>query len=178
MLYPRIHELPFDARRKRMSTIHRDGDGRVAFVKGAPREMVALCSRILLEGEEQPLTPALREEVMAANDGYARQGLRVLAVARRILPEEWGAWSAEDVERALALFERQGVAEARAHAARQARGDVTDPDAARAAGCPTFCVPYGYNEGKPVDSADCDALVSDLLAAYRQALTFKALKHK
>lgn len=44
---------------------------------------------------------------------------------------------------------------------------------ARAAGCPTFCVPYGYNEGKPVDSADCDALVSDLLAAYRQALTFK-----
>lgn len=45
--------------------------------------------------------------------------------------------------------------------------------AARAAGSPAYCVPYGYNEGKPVDSADCDALVSDLLAAYRQALTFK-----
>jgi phosphoglycolate phosphatase len=41
--------------------------------------------------------------------------------------------------------------------------------AARAAGSPTYCVPYGYNEGKPVDSADCDALVSDLLAAYRLA---------
>jgi len=50
--------------------------------------------------------------------------------------------------------------------------------AARAAGSPTFCVPYGYNEGKPVDSADCDALVSDLLAAYRQALTFKPLHGK
>jgi len=49
---------------------------------------------------------------------------------------------------------------------------------ARAAGSPTFCVPYGYNEGKPVDSADCDALVSDLLVAYRQALTFQDLKHK
>ena len=49
---------------------------------------------------------------------------------------------------------------------------------ARAAGSASFCVPYGYNEGKPVDSADCDALVSDLLAAYRQALTFKDLKHK
>ncbi len=48
-----------------------------------------------------------------------------------------------------------------------------DIAAARAAGSPTFCVPYGYNEGKPVDSADCDALVSDLLSAYRQALTFK-----
>jgi phosphoglycolate phosphatase len=50
--------------------------------------------------------------------------------------------------------------------------------AARAAGSPTFCVPYGYNEGKPVDSADCDALVSDLLAAYQQALNFQDLRQK
>ena len=50
--------------------------------------------------------------------------------------------------------------------------------AARAAGSPTFCVPYGYNEGKPVDSADCDALVSSLLVAYQQALTFQDLKQK
>ena len=47
-----------------------------------------------------------------------------------------------------------------------------DIQAARAAGCPVFCVPYGYNEGRPVDSADCDALVSDLLAAYQRALAF------
>jgi phosphoglycolate phosphatase len=53
-----------------------------------------------------------------------------------------------------------------------------DIRAAHAAGCLAYAVPYGYNEGKPVDSADCDALVSDLLAAYRQALTFKDLKDK
>lgn len=50
---------------------------------------------------------------------------------------------------------------------------INDILAARAAGSPAFCVPYGYNEGKPVDSADCDALVSDLIAAYQQALIFK-----
>lgn len=44
--------------------------------------------------------------------------------------------------------------------------------AARAAGCPVFCVPYGYNEGRPVDSADCDALVSDFLAALERAKSF------
>ncbi|MBL8480555.1 MAG: phosphoglycolate phosphatase [Rhodocyclaceae bacterium] len=33
---------------------------------------------------------------------------------------------------------------------------------ARAAGCPVVCVPYGYNEGVPVDKADCDALISSL----------------
>ncbi len=46
---------------------------------------------------------------------------------------------------------------------------ANDAEAARAAGCPVFYVPYGYNEGKPVDSADCDALVSDLLAAFVRA---------
>lgn len=48
-----------------------------------------------------------------------------------------------------------------------------DIHAAHAAGCPCYCVPYGYNEGEPVDSADCDALVSDLPAAYRHALNDK-----
>ena len=46
---------------------------------------------------------------------------------------------------------------------------VNDALAARAAGSRAWLVPYGYTEGEPVDSADCDALVSDLLAAWRQA---------
>ncbi len=44
-----------------------------------------------------------------------------------------------------------------------------DIESARAASCPVICVPYGYNEGRPVDSADCDALVSDLVVAARWA---------
>ena len=47
-----------------------------------------------------------------------------------------------------------------------------DIESARAAGCVVFCVPYGYNEGQPVDSADCDALVSDLTAAFERLNTF------
>ncbi len=46
---------------------------------------------------------------------------------------------------------------------------LNDIEAARAAGCPVLCVPYGYNEGRPVDSADCDALVSSLVDAARYA---------
>ena len=37
--------------------------------------------------------------------------------------------------------------------------------AARAAGWRAFAVPYGYTEGGPVDTANCDALVSTLLEA-------------
>ena len=37
-----------------------------------------------------------------------------------------------------------------------------DARAARAAGCPVFCVPYGYNEGQDVRHIDCDAIVAAL----------------
>ena len=37
-----------------------------------------------------------------------------------------------------------------------------DALAARAAGCPVFCVSYGYNEGHDVHSLDVDAIVSAL----------------
>jgi phosphoglycolate phosphatase len=41
---------------------------------------------------------------------------------------------------------------------------LNDALAARAAGCPIFCVPYGYNHGEPVDGLDLDAVVANLPA--------------
>ena len=85
-MYPRTHELPFDARRKRMTTIHRSSEGDLAFVKGAPREILQLCTHILLNGEALPLNEDARVEIMSMNDEYARRALRVLALARCSLP--------------------------------------------------------------------------------------------
>ena len=42
---------------------------------------------------------------------------------------------------------------------------LNDTIAARAAGCPVFCVPYGYNEGMEVRDLDVDAIVETLLEA-------------
>jgi phosphoglycolate phosphatase len=42
---------------------------------------------------------------------------------------------------------------------------LNDAVAARAAGCPIFCVPYGYNHGEPVESLDLDAVIANLPAA-------------
>lgn len=90
---PRLRELPFDSRRKRMSTIHPgaqkgpEAQNLVAFVKGAPKEVLELCTHFLQEGQELRLEDELRGRIMAANDGFARHGLRVLAVARRELPD-------------------------------------------------------------------------------------------
>jgi phosphoglycolate phosphatase len=42
---------------------------------------------------------------------------------------------------------------------------LNDTQAARAAGCPVFCVPYGYNRGRPVTELDLDAVVPTLVEA-------------
>ena len=118
--YPRVHELPFDAGRKRMSTIHKPSPGEVngvftlpvegvashlvgskpeiALVKGAPREVIHLCKSISLGGQVQNLDESLREQVLAANDDFARSALRVLALAYRALPPRSGSYTVEKVE--------------------------------------------------------------------------------
>ncbi|HYP68255.1 MAG TPA: phosphoglycolate phosphatase [Thiobacillaceae bacterium] len=42
---------------------------------------------------------------------------------------------------------------------------LNDTQAARAAGCAVFCVPYGYNRGRPVTELDLDAIVPTLADA-------------
>lgn len=44
---------------------------------------------------------------------------------------------------------------------------LSDTLAARAAGCPIFCVPYGYNHGEPAEKLDQDAIIPDLSAALK-----------
>lgn len=90
---PRLRELPFESNRKRMSTIHQVTDPaskavRVAYVKGAPKEILDLCTHVSRDGHEESLDESLRTQIMSANDGYARSGLRVLAVALRWLPRD------------------------------------------------------------------------------------------
>ena len=41
---------------------------------------------------------------------------------------------------------------------------ANDAQAARAAGCPVVLVPYGYREGMPVESIECDGIVASLSA--------------
>jgi len=101
---PRLRELPFDSRRKRMSTIHQVGRQRIAFVKGAPREMVALCTSLQRNGQSVPLDEPTRAAILATNDDYAHEGLRVLAVAMRRLPDTLRELTAETVETELTFL--------------------------------------------------------------------------
>lgn len=101
---PRLRELPFDSRRKCMSTIHQVGQQRVAFVKGAPRELLALCTYIQLAGQPVALTAEVRDTILQTNDQYASEGLRVLAVAMRPLPDALCNFTIASVESELTFL--------------------------------------------------------------------------
>lgn len=102
--FPRVHELPFDARRKRMSTIHEHDHQEIAFVKGAPREILQLCNSISINGEDIPLDNSMRQEIIDANDEYASNALRVLALAKRNIKPQPGGYSIENVEKDLTFL--------------------------------------------------------------------------
>ena len=100
----RVFELPFDSVRKRMTTVHEHGSGRVAYVKGAPREILGLSTSIATESGPRPLSTADRERVIATNDDFARDGLRVLAMAYRDLPSDAAEYTPEETERELVFI--------------------------------------------------------------------------
>ena len=103
--YPRVAEVPFDAERKMMTTIHAakgapgqpggdGGDGMVAFTKGAPDIVLSNCTHFVCDdGSVRPLRDEDRRRILAVNTAMATDALRVLAAARRNLPAQEAAIS-------------------------------------------------------------------------------------
>jgi Ca2+-transporting ATPase len=92
---PRVAELPFSSERARMTTVHRDGDGLIAFTKGAPEPVLQACVAAHGVAGSGPLD-APGALAMAAK--MARDGLRVLAVAMRRFDGPPGEWTPASVE--------------------------------------------------------------------------------
>lgn len=100
-----IGEVPFDPERKMMTVIRQDSLGPVAYVKGAPDVLLARCTTYLTNnGAVEPLTQAIRQEILGANSGFAREALRVLGMARRQLREIDVAGDAQAIEQDLTFL--------------------------------------------------------------------------
>jgi calcium-translocating P-type ATPase len=86
----RVDEVPFDADRRRMSTVHDAPSGRVLYCKGAPEAVLPLCRDVLAADGVRALTGEIRAQYVGAQEEMAAAGLRVLAFASRALPEGAG----------------------------------------------------------------------------------------
>jgi len=90
----RIDIIPFESERQYMATLHDRGSGHILYVKGAVERVLDHCTAALVrEGDRRPLD---REAVLSKAESMARDGLRVLAFARKDLPADHRKLSSED----------------------------------------------------------------------------------
>jgi len=82
----RVVRFSFNPQLKRMTTVDQVGGARQVSTKGAPEVILPLCSSVAdTEGKDLPMTEAELGAIHAAVNESAVNGLRVLAVARRVL---------------------------------------------------------------------------------------------
>ena len=99
---PIIHIKPFDSKRKRMTTFHKCQNKTCAYSKGAPRSILSACSRIAVESGIVGLTSEHINSVEAKIHEFANEGLRVIAIAYKELPEN-ESFKSKDVEKDMIL---------------------------------------------------------------------------
>ncbi|MEW6293812.1 MAG: HAD-IC family P-type ATPase [Pseudomonadota bacterium] len=94
-LFPRLDELPFEAARRTMATLHQVEDKRIIYCKGAVEKLLPACSG------------ADHAAIEAAAADLARQGMRVLALCRR--PTTADFLLAQDIEAGLSFLGLVGM---------------------------------------------------------------------
>jgi Ca2+-transporting ATPase len=86
--YPELKEFAFDSVRKRMSSIRAYGDGKqiYIFAKGAPESILECSTKVWNHGVVGKLTAETRKFLLARNEELAKEAMRNLAYAYKILP--------------------------------------------------------------------------------------------
>ena len=93
----RLEEVPFDSDRKLMSTKHLIHTVPTIFVKGAIDVLLKRCVNIRFGDDVRPMTEQDRKDILAQNNHFSENGLRVLAFAYKESNEELSTDSEKDL---------------------------------------------------------------------------------
>ena len=95
--FTKVDEIPFDFNRRRMSVVVSDQSGKTQMItKGAIEEMLSISSYAEYGGAVEPITDAIRDEILKRCQDYNADGLRVLGVSQKTNPAPAGAFSVDD----------------------------------------------------------------------------------
>ncbi len=77
----KIYENEFSSSKKFMSVVCEKGLDKSLYTKGALDYVLPLCTKILINGEERPLTENIKKRILMANDSVCYNGERVISFA-------------------------------------------------------------------------------------------------
>ncbi|MFH1382384.1 MAG: HAD-IC family P-type ATPase [Chloroflexota bacterium] len=81
----RLDEIPFDSERMYMATLYEGDSNNILYVKGSPEVILRMCQAQLTDAGIEPVKV---ETVLAKADEMAGWGLRLIGMARKILPKD------------------------------------------------------------------------------------------
>lgn len=95
--YEKVDEIPFDFKRKRLTTVVKDQHGKTQMVtKGAVEEMLGICSYVQLGNNAVKLNQKMKTSVLQTVYQLNEKGLRVLAIAQKSNPPAVDIFSSKD----------------------------------------------------------------------------------
>jgi len=98
----RVQEVPFDSDRKLMSTVHQQADGKYfVAVKGAPDELLKRAVSLWHDDKIVDLDASAKAKILAANNDMAKNALRVLGLAYKVVDEKFTEVNSATVEQNL-----------------------------------------------------------------------------
>ncbi len=107
--YARSREIEFTSERKCMTTLHTAAGKSVAYTKGAPEVVLRQCSKLLIGGRVVHLTKDQRERILAQNEKFANDALRVLGFAYKDLDSGSSSASPKEIEKDLVFVGLQAM---------------------------------------------------------------------
>ena len=105
---PILHEQPFDSIRKCMTVVVTKDGQYVCYTKGAVEELLDLCTHILKNGKEEPITYQDKDQIIKTCEELSNEALRLLGYAKRTMNELPEAED-EDVEMHLTFMGMSGM---------------------------------------------------------------------
>jgi Ca2+-transporting ATPase len=98
----RLQEVAFDSDRKLMSTVnmYKNKQYFVA-VKGAPDMLLKRATRVAINGKVEPMSTEQKQDILLANQDMAKQALRVLGLAYKIIDQPYDDPTTDNVEQDL-----------------------------------------------------------------------------
>lgn len=81
-----LAEIPFSSDRKRMSVLHQEKGGPIVLTKGAPEQVLDICTDVMRRSGPRKMSAKDRDQITRAYQDLAEKGLRILALASRPAP--------------------------------------------------------------------------------------------
>ena len=83
-----LAELPFSSARKRMSVLYQSDTDCKVLTKGAPEQVLEICTQVMMHSGIRAMTASDRDQILQAYAHLAQQGLRIIALASRLAPDQ------------------------------------------------------------------------------------------